>query len=99
MRIANAWCLPGSGRGAVCPQESAHVALGQGKPVFALFPGVEAHLRARCKQSRLHSDGIRMSRDVIRQDQNGLALRRSIAMQRYVPLNTSIASKGALSAK
>jgi hypothetical protein len=43
----------------------------QGIRSLGSFQGVEAHFRPRRKQCRFHGGGIRMSWDVVRQDQNG----------------------------
>ena len=78
--------LAGGYRRAMRLQESAHVAHCQRDPVFGFFPGVEAHLRPPCKRCRFHDGGIRMSRGVIRQDQNGrlAGAQTKSAWERYI---------------
>ena len=52
------------------PEEGADVAYRQRDLVLGVLPRVEAHLRVRRQMHRLHRDGVRVRRHVVRQDQD-----------------------------
>ena len=52
----------------------------QGNPLLGLLPWVHAHFGLRREHRGLHGDGVRMRRDIVRQDQDGrLTLTHEIA--------------------
>ena len=51
------------------PEELAHVAHRLGDQVLGILPGVDAHLGLRRETHGLHGHGVRVRRDVVRQDQ------------------------------
>src|SRR5438067_12687872 len=55
-------------------EEGVDLAHRQGNPLFGFFPGEHAHFGFRREHRALHGDGVRVSRGIVRQDQNrGLA--------------------------
>src|SRR2546426_8000381 len=55
-------------------EEGMDLAHRQGNPLFGFFPREHAHFGFRREHRALHSDGVRVGRDIVRQDQNrGLA--------------------------
>ena len=52
----------------------------QGNPLFGFFPGEHAHFGFRREHHALHGNGVRMGRNIVRQDQyRGLATAHEIA--------------------
>ena len=62
------------------PEEGTYLAHRQGNPLLGLLPREHAHFGLRREHRGLHGDGVRMRRDIVRQDQDGrLALTHEIA--------------------
>ena len=62
------------------PEERADLAHRQGNPLLGLLPRKHAHFGLRREHRGLHGDGVRMRRDIVRQDQHGrLAVAHEIA--------------------
>src|SRR4029077_8999469 len=51
-------------------EEGMDLAHRQRNPLFGLFPGEDAHFGFRREHRALHGDGVWMSRDLVRQDQD-----------------------------
>src|SRR5216683_3655318 len=65
---------------AMSPEKGTNLAHRQGNPLLGLLPRENAHFGIWREHRRLHGDGVRMRRNVIRQDQHGrLALAHEIA--------------------
>jgi len=65
------------------PEEGTHLAHRQGNPLLGLLPREHAHFGLRREHRGLHGDGVRMRRDIIRQDQQGrLTIAHEIARHR-----------------
>src|SRR6202049_664561 len=62
------------------PEEGSYLAHRQGNPLLGLLPREHAHFGLWREHRCLHGDGVRMCRDIIRQDQYGrLAIAHEIA--------------------
>jgi len=61
--------LVGGCHGVMRPEEVAHLAHRLGNQVLGLLPGVDAYFGLRREAHNLHGHGIRVRRDVVRQDQ------------------------------
>jgi transposase len=62
------------------PEEGTYLANRQGNPLLGLFPRKHAHFGLRREHRGLHRDGVRMCRDIIRQDEHWrLAVAHEIA--------------------
>jgi hypothetical protein len=55
----------------MCPEEGTYLAHRQGNPLLGLLPREHAHFGVWREHRGLHGDGVRMRRDIIRQDQYG----------------------------
>src|SRR5216683_3520978 len=65
---------------AMSPEEGTNLAYRQGNPLLGLLPREHAHFGIWREHRGLHGDGIRMRRDIIRQDKYGrLAIAHEIA--------------------
>ena len=53
--------------GLMRPEEVAHMAYCLGNQVLGIFPGVDAHFRLRRETYDLHGYGVRVRRDIVRQ--------------------------------
>src|SRR5207253_405275 len=56
---------------AMCPEEGTYLAHRQGNPLLGLLPREHAHFGPWREHRGLHGHGVRMRRDIIRQDQYG----------------------------
>jgi hypothetical protein len=63
--------LVGGCHGVMRPEEAAHVAHRLLNVVRGVLPRVEAHFSLGRQTRGLHGDGVRVRRDVVRQDQYG----------------------------
>ena len=57
------------------PEEGTYLAHRQGNPLLGLLPREHAHFGLRREHRGLHRDGVRMCRDIVRQDQDGVLAR------------------------
>src|SRR4051812_2103802 len=62
-------------RRPVRAQERANLADGQRNPLLRLLPREHADLRIRREHRGFHRDGVRMRRDVVRENQDGCLAR------------------------
>src|ERR1700730_2323870 len=68
---------------AMCPEEGTYLAHRQRNPLLGLLPREHTHFGVWREHRGLHGDGVRMRRDIIRQDQYGrLAIAHEIACDR-----------------
>src|SRR4029077_2985529 len=68
---------------AMSPEEGMYLAHRQGNPLLGLLPREHAHFGVWREHRSFHGDGVRMRRDIVRQDQYGrLAIAHEIACHR-----------------
>src|SRR5262245_5597900 len=53
-------------------EEGMDLAHSQRNPLFRLFPGENAHFGFRCEHRALHGDVVRVRRNIVRQNQDGV---------------------------